>query len=58
MIWFKVGVMIGTVQFYIVILVLLTLALVQGDRSVRKQQLLCLLSCKVFNRFEWNVVYC
>ena len=42
---------------YILVLVLLTLALIQGHRSVRMQNLLRQLSYKLFSLIEWNLVY-
>ena len=57
-IWFKLGLMIDTNVLYILILALLTLTLVQGHMSVRKQKFMCQFSHKVFNRFQWNLVYC
>ena len=36
----------------------LTLTLIQGHRGARKQKLQRQLSHKVFNWFEWNLVYC
>ena len=62
-IWFKLGLMTDTVELYILILVLLTLTLIQGHRSARKQKLWRQLSHKVFlggrvGWFGWNLVYC
>ena len=51
-IWFKLGVMIGTIVLYITMLVWLTLTLIQGRRSGRKRNLLCQSFRKVFNQFE------
>ena len=48
--------MIDTI-LYILILVYLTLALLQGHRSAREQTLLRQLCHKVFNRFELKMVY-
>ena len=57
-VWFKIGMMIDTSVLCILILVSLTFSFIQGHRSVKKQKPLCQLSHKVFNWFEWNLVYC
>ena len=44
--------MIDTFVLYILILVDLTLTLIQGYRSARKQKLLCQISQKVLNQSE------
>ena len=49
--------MIDTIVLYILILIFLTLTLIQGNRSARKQKLLPQIFHKVFNWFEWNFVY-
>ena len=49
LIWFKLGLMIVTIVLYSLILVLLTLTLIQGHMSARKQKLLHQVSRKVFN---------
>ena len=54
---FILGMMIDTVVLYVLILVKLTWTVIQGHKSVRKQKLLCQLSHKAFNQFEWNLVY-
>ena len=51
-IWFKLGVMIDTIEFYILILNLWTLALIQGHRSARKQKHLPQLTDNVFIDFD------
>ena len=56
-IWFRLGMMIDTVQLYIMILVLLTLTLIQSHRSARKQKPIHQLSHKVFSWCRWNLVY-
>ena len=55
-IWFKAGMMIDTFKLYILIPVCLTLTVIQGHKSARKQNLQRQLSYKVFNRLGWNVV--
>ena len=57
-VWCRIGLMIDTVVLYIFILVYLTLTVIQGHRFSRKQKLLCQLFHKIFNWFEWNMVYC
>ena len=57
-VWFQLGMNINTIEFYILILVSLTLMVIQGDRSARKQKLLWQLSHKVFYQFRWNLVNC
>ena len=49
--------LLNTIVLNIWILVWLTLTLIQDHRSARKQKLLCQLFHKVFNWFEWNLVY-
>ena len=56
-VWFKLGIMIDTVVLYLLILVLLTLTVIRGHRSVRKQKLLHQLSHKVVSWLEWNLIY-
>ena len=48
---FKLGMMIGTIVLYILIVVSSTSALIQGHLSARNTKTLCKLSHKVFNRF-------
>ena len=57
-IWFKVGMMIDTIELYILILTLLILTLIQGHRSTKKKKVLFQLSHKVFTLFGWNLAYC
>ena len=47
--WLKLGLMVDTIVFYILIVVLLTLTLIQGHRRARKQKHLQQLSHKVFS---------
>ena len=54
---FRLGVMIHTIVLYILIIVSLTLTLIQGHRSERKQKLLHQFSHIGFKWFEWNLVY-
>ena len=51
LIWYNCGIMIDSIQLYIVTLVLLSMTLIQGHRSGRKQKLLWQLSHKPFNQF-------
>ena len=51
LIWFKLGMMIDTVKFDILVLVYVALTMIQGHRSARKQKRLWQLSHKVCNRF-------
>ena len=44
-----------TVGLYILILFLVTLTFMQGDRSARKRKLLRQLSYNLFNLFGWNL---
>ena len=44
---------VDTIKFYILILVIETLALIQGHKSVGKQNVLHQSSHKVFIWFEW-----
>ena len=53
----QIGIMQDTVELHSLILVYVTLTLIQGHRSVGKQELLHQ-SHKVFNWFELNLVYC
>ena len=39
LIWFKFGMMIDTIELYMLMLVLLTLTIIEGHRSMRKQKL-------------------
>ena len=55
-IWFKLSMMIGTIDLYILILVFLTLTFIQGHRSARKQKFLGNYLTKIFNEFGWKVV--
>ena len=55
-VWFKLG--IDIIEFYILILIYLTVTLIQYNSSVRMQILLRALSHKVFSRFRWTLVYC
>ena len=57
-IWFKLGMLIDTIEIYKLILVLLTLIL--GHRSARKQKFLRQLSLnKAFNQFlmEFSILF-
>ena len=56
LIWFTLGLMIDSTE--LLILVQLTLTLIQGHMSGRKQKILHHLSHKVFNQFGYNLVYC
>ena len=49
--------MIETTKLYIFTSVWITLTLIQGHRSARKQKRLCQLSHTVFSWFAWNVIY-
>ena len=57
-VWFKGGVIIDTFELYILTVGYVTLTMIQGHRSVRKQKLLCQLSHKIYNPFARNLVYC
>ena len=55
---FELDKMIDTIELYIFILIYLTLALIQGHGSVRKEKLLYQLYHTIFNQFGWKFVYC
>ena len=50
LIWFKLGVMIVTIGFYILIIVFVTLAFIPAEMNAKKH--------KGFSRFGLNVLYC
>ena len=58
-IWFKLGLTMDTVKFYIFILVLcVTLTVIEGHWDARKYKLLCQLSPEVCNGFGCDIAYC
>ena len=57
-IWLKRGMMIDTVELYILILIYVTFTVIQGQQNGRKQTLLHQLSYKVFVWIEWNFLRC
>ena len=58
--WFlsKVGMMIETTKFYILISVWVTLMFIQGHRCMRNQKRRCPSSRKCRYRFGWNSICC
>ena len=55
---FKLPLVVGTTELYILILAFVTLTLTEGNRDVRKQNHLQQLSHKVWNGFGWNLISC
>ena len=55
---FRLGLMIGTTELYICLLIWVTLAVIQGLIDVRKQNLMHQLSSKVLDPFGWTFQSC